>query len=297
MLSLKSHIETKLERARSAIEDSIRSNQTCCHLKDIDFSGGHIPKYDEEDIQNLYLLRYYGAYLCEYKWIYNKAIKYLENSNLNILSLGCGCGLDYSGLYFAALDMKIDMAKIKYVGYDVVNWLNRDHFENLSAKFIIKSVSDLPVVKRFNNIIIFPKSISDIDDLSFQKLANQLSQCDFVSPKIVLISSIRADKHYMSSDIDRFQLIFKQFSDKGFATTDKTNEYWHFSNPDKAWATLMPGFSIPDSIVEFLKHLSEKCSKYIKNKKNCKPDCAKILNRWPILKVGTSRYQMVQLQK
>lgn len=297
MLTLKEHISEKLNKANLSLQKSIDKNQSCCHLKDIDFSGGHKPQYDNHDIQALYIMRYYGAYLCEYKWLYKNALDYLGDRNLNVLSIGCGCGLDSAGLYFEALDQDKNLQSIKYYGYDVVNWKDRDSFKNLSAKFIIKSVSNLQVFNRLNNIIIFPKSISDIDSSSFQEFINRLKDCDFKSSNIVLISSMRADKNYLNSDMERFQQIIEQFFNKGFSTDDEIDKYWYFSDAEKAWATLIPGFGIPDNIVNFLRKLSEKCPKFIKNKKSCKAECAKILDRWPILKVGTARYQLVRMKK
>ena len=54
-----------------------------------------------EVITQLYILRYYPAYLCEYKYLYKKIISTKLLAKYNILSIGCGCCVDYHGAYLA----------------------------------------------------------------------------------------------------------------------------------------------------------------------------------------------------
>jgi hypothetical protein len=144
---------------------------------------------------------------------------------------------------------------------------------------------------------MFPKSISDIDNADFDEFISTLGMCKFISDKIVVVSSARANDKSLTMDVDRFERIVEIFKSKGYSSKDNARNYTYFTDPGKAWASMMPGFSIPDSVVALLKDLSEACPKHIKNKKACKPDCATILNRWPILKVGTARFQLVRMAK
>jgi hypothetical protein len=131
------HLQATIETAESLLKLSIVEHECCCDLKDIDFSGGHSPDYEKRAIQNLYILRYYGAYLCEYRWIYRKILDYLEGRIVNALSVGCGCGVDLAGLYFAAQDNNFDIGKIAYIGCDINDWQDKIEFDSLINRLII----------------------------------------------------------------------------------------------------------------------------------------------------------------
>ena len=62
--------------------------KTLCLLKDVTYLGGNIPDYSSIAVQQLYLLKYFPAYLIEYYDIYRDVLtdKFIKLP-LNILSL------------------------------------------------------------------------------------------------------------------------------------------------------------------------------------------------------------------
>src|SRR5699024_9852346 len=135
-----------------------------CNLKSFRYDGNNIPDYNDPLIQKYYLLRYMPAYLAEYNLMYYKMFKlnYLD-CNLNVMSIGCGCGIDLWGAKFAR-DKKFPEIDIRYTGIDMVDWDYRDNLDIEEAYFINKDINEIDSLDEYNyNIIIFPKSIGEFN--------------------------------------------------------------------------------------------------------------------------------------
>ena len=70
--------------------DNLEEKEYLCELKNFGFKGEVLPDYQNQFIQQYYLLKYFPAYLTEYYFLYNEIIKknFLKD-NYNILSIGC----------------------------------------------------------------------------------------------------------------------------------------------------------------------------------------------------------------
>jgi hypothetical protein len=66
------------------------------------------------------VLGYLPAYLAEYRLIYGDILaRGFLPKPLNVLSIGCGCGVDYWGLHFAARDDHASYSPgLRYTGLD-----------------------------------------------------------------------------------------------------------------------------------------------------------------------------------
>jgi len=180
----------------------------CCSLKDITYLGGNIPDYSKPEIQQLYLLKYFPAYLIEYYDIYNEIIK-LEflSTPFHILSIGTGCGIDYWGLEFALRNYEMNSADYAYyTGIDKVNWRYREKFENKDCSYINQDITRWEKLDRDNyDIIIFPKSIGEFSQRDFQKLLSIMKHSNFKSPKMIIASSIR--EQFDEIDVSRISTL------------------------------------------------------------------------------------------
>ena len=94
-------ISTKIYNVYSDFSRDIR-NQCLCELKKLRYDKTFKPDYSNKLVQQFYILRYFPAYLCEYKYIYTKILESNLLDTLNILSIGCGCCVDYSAAFLAA---------------------------------------------------------------------------------------------------------------------------------------------------------------------------------------------------
>lgn len=152
-------IELKLNQIFNDFIEELECMDKYCNLKSFNFSSSNLPNYNDGIIQKYYLLRFMMAYFTEYYEIYTQLIRmnFLEE-RFNILSVGCGCGIDFWGLRFAKQQTNSQM-NIRYTGLDIVDWQYWDSF-NEEVYFINTDIRELQCLDENEyNIIIFPKSI------------------------------------------------------------------------------------------------------------------------------------------
>ena len=256
------------------------AKEPLCVLKSFSFDNGKLPNYTNLMHQQLFLLRYFPAYLCEYKYLYYEVVKEAKLSEYNVLSIGCGCFLDYHGLAFASARSPLP---IRYTGVDVISWGYNGIFSNSDIQFCQTKIEDFPFPELVDyNIIFFPKSISEISDKGLNTFLGNLRGVNFTSDYIYVISSTM-DKGYRH-DETKYKLIIEYFKNIGFSC--KNYQPAQEIKDKRAFNKFDRHFYYPDDVKDYLGTLNEKCSEYIKNSKSCSNDC-KEMSRSPIL---TTKY-------
>lgn len=232
-----------------------------CDLKGLRYDGSNIPDYNNPLIQKYYLLRYMPAYLTEYYLMYKKMFKlnFLDlNPNPNIISFGCGCGIDLWGAKFAR-DKNFPEIDISYTGIDMVDWDYRDNLDIEEAYFINKDINEIERLDEYNyNIIIFPKSIGEFDTNTFLKLKDIIANTYFIENKIILLSSIRNTR--CNFDIDRLIEIIDIFIKKhNYISLDKKDIYWYYTTNEIGYYPKL------EDIKVYLSNLNNKYKGFIEN--------------------------------
>jgi len=269
-------------------------NEVLCDLKGLSFKGGNLPDYTQEINQQLYLLRYFPAYLTEYKYLYKKIVRDTCLESINVLSVGCGSFIDFYGLLFAIesyADSSSDIP-IKYIGIDVIDWKYKNNLNNQNVNFVCDSIENF----KFNNpddtnVLIFPKSLSELSDDVLDSFVSIISDTKFSSKRIYLISSIM--NIMFTVDEAKYKKIINAFQNIGYT-------YENYERPQElvkgALLHFDHDFYYPDDIKEYLNTLSRKCINYIENNKNCKSDCED-LDRSPILRTDNISFQVNLLER
>lgn len=265
-------------------ELDIKKN-TLCHLKDLHFQG-QTPNYNIKTIQQLYLLRYFPAYLCEYKYLYNKVINDKKLESYNVLSIGCGSYTDYYALYLALLE---NHQNITYTGIDTIDWNYKNSLGNSKINFIQSNLKDVVLNKNTEyNIIFFPKSISEIPHKELEAFMGKLNSTNIVSNNMYVISSAM-DKGF-SYDQDKYTNILEALKRSGFSCKNyqptKEVEKSSFFSFDR-------DFIHPQEIIDFLTELDNNCTE----RKACVQNCTSQLNKTPILNTTYISYQINLLER
>jgi len=247
-----------------------------CDLKSFSFKDGKLPDYFNPKHQQLFLLRYFPAYLCEYKYLYEKIYNEAVLSDYNVLSIGCGCFLDYHGLTFASSKSS---KLIKYTGIDIIEWSYNNIFIDSNIEFHQKMIEDYQFPETVDyNIIFFPKSISEISDEGFNIFLENLKKINFSSNRIYIISSNR-DSFFKYDEV-RYNRIIDVFRYIGY-NCNKIKPTQELKKKE-AFCYFDKHFYYPDNVKNYLNTLHEKCSEFIKNNNSCYDNCGK-LSRSPIL--------------
>lgn len=290
---MRDFLEEKIYNIYEDFKEELSTYVTCCDLKDLRFNGGNIPDYSVKIIQQLYLLRYFVAYTIEYYRIYKKLVDQNFLDYYNVLSIGAGCGLDYYGLYFA---LQKDHSDICYTGLDRIDWNYRESFGNEEYYFENIDINDWSSLDWDEyNVIMFPKSIGEFDNQTFEGIMDTLKESNFNHDKICLISSVREQNDVI--DTQRLVRIANVLEyNHNYSCLDKPGDYRYYPNND-GFAKYYPYFSYPPEILELLLNLLGECSIYYFNGKACRNECSSNLNKWPMLRDGHVKFQVVRLER
>lgn len=296
---LRQHMIATMNNVLCSLKADIAESGRCCELKAIDFSSGN-PDYSVVPLQKVYLIRYYGGYLCEYRFILGQALEWLGDLPPHVLSMGCGACIDARSLHFELLSRGKTNVGASYSGVDVVDWHWKD-FDNICyspAKFYHGDVAGIPEGAYPHNVLFFPKSLSDIPEEALSTMIEKLGRCLFQSNRLVVVSSIRESLPNRVADAGRFSRICRVFLDKGYSTEDEPEKSHHYpGGQGVAWSTIYRGYTVPDAVVNFANTLDEECPNRRKNGAACKPECSAQLRRSPIFKTGTMTFNMARFQK
>ena len=278
--------------------DFIREQGTWCKIPESQFSNSQYRKYDnkqytESSIEQYYLLRFAPIYLDEYYEIYFEFLKYYDKQNIKILSIGVGAGLDFWGFADAIVHFYQTM-DIDYLGIDLIDWKYRLQ----DIRFLQTSLDDL-TYQDFNNfthgeanVIIFPKSIIEINEESIKKFAyfiiDSLKDTSYKAKDIWFIISYikKGDK---VSGIDKFKIIYDIFLENGYIINHGDINKWHESS-DKDFKIIYP-IDYKNSWMKNIKqYCSSKCNQVQISKCN-------LVGQYPMLKKKHIAYGIYQFKK
>ncbi len=292
-------IREYLDEVYKDFRKNIDSIDQFCDLRTLTYKFGNTPDYNKPIVQQLYILKYYFAYLAEYRMIYESLLSYnFLDSDLKVFSFGAGAGIDYYGLHIA--NQQNNGGMIYYDGIDIIDWsyryqyqYNNTDFDKVS--FIQKDISNLPKLPRNDyNIIIFPKSIGEFDDVHIERIIKILENSKFTNKKLCFIASIMCQG--VHNDYDRFNKIIQSIEkSNGFKCIGKEENDANLSK--KAIVSIYPGFQYPNLIRNYLESLKDNCPIFIKNQSYCEDECYNLGKLTPILYFSYMNYVIKYLKK
>jgi hypothetical protein len=263
---------------------NLDNEKNYCKLKSFNFCSNNLPNYNESIIQQYYLLRFLPAYFVEYFHIYSRLLgENFINNKYNILSIGCGCGLDFWGIKFAS-ELNNSKTEIAYTGMDIVEW---EYWDSCDEEEY--------------NIIIFPKSVGEFDCDSFVNLKESLKNTSFKKDRIAIIASLRSSR--IEADKGRMKDIIKIFENvHGYKSLNDVNYHTCFNKKDNGYDyrinDIVNGFEYPSYIKEYMNKFYTSCQGYKQNQdKCCEQACENVFNRVPITTMSQVNYQIIKLER
>jgi len=300
---MRDFIKDKLETIYADICIAASKSNGLCELKKFTFSGGNSPNYGDPLVRMYYMLKYFPGYLAEYYLMYKKLLKFniLPEDDIDIISIGCGCGVDYWGFHFIAKGwLEKHRKTTSYTGYDIHNWEYRDKIDNVNVEFTNKDIGTLNSLdsgKFAYNVIVFPKSISDLPADVYENLVAAIETTKFERDKIAILCSLMLDGLSMNYDFSRLNRIVDVMTKShGYICEDNLNKYTTMVNPEAGLNNVVSGFNYSLDINSTINSILHQCPNFQKNGKSCKDDCT-TMNQWPVLKQKYVNYAIRRLRK
>lgn len=276
-------------------------NDVClCKFKELNFEAGALPDYEDINIQQLYLLRYAFAYAFEYSRMYLDVLSQMDDVNsISVTSVGCGSMIDYWSLVHALeIRHKLDCS-IRYVGIDKIDWNYKiPERQNDEVHYLIGNAADFFTGNSqfVSDVYFFPKSISEFSDGELNAMSNSFSSKNIQKDRFFVCISLREDQGSMDRDIQKTKCLIEAISKNGFYTKWPYDRYIYI-NCNDGIVLFDNDFQYPSDALQFVANLNMECANYKIQEMNCQSDCQKYLRRWPILRVGHIRYQVIMFER
>lgn len=142
----------------------------------------------------------------------------------------------------------------------------------------------------------FPKSISELSDSELNAMSNSFSSKNIQKDRFFVCISLREDQGSIDRDIQKTKRLIEAIRKNGFCTKWPYAQYTYYVRNDGI-ALFDNDFQYPSEVLEFVTNLNVECANYKIQEENCQSNCKKYLSRWPILKVGHIRYQVIMFER
>lgn len=293
-------IDTKLRTVFEDLRQLAAQTRRLCACKGVTYEAGQSPDYADPMVQESYMLRFFPAYLAEYYFMYkNTLARDFLPEQLNVLSIGCGCGVDLWGLYYAIRERRENPnTRINYTGVDLVEWRYRDPFGLQHVRFLNQDITAWEELdSHYYNVFVFPKCIGEFPDNVFDAICEMFTNSHFDEQRVCgLCSLMETGKEEDAARFRRIAQIMQTVH--GFNCLDNLNTYRQPQNPRGGLrsANICPTFLYPNDLKPMVRNLLSECPTHQANGEPCQEDCEK-LNRSPILLATYVNYQLLRFQR
>lgn len=296
--------KNKMVEIFSDFKNDVDNIPKLCILKELRYDSNNVPEYSKDIIQRLYLLRYFPAYLSEYYIMYKDLLKsgFIEDNNFNIISLGCGSGIDCYSMMIALTKRGLNPSEyMRYTGIDYIPWLYFPIINSSTDNYIWRLQYNLGSMEQLDeenyNVIVFPKSIGEFSADVYDNLLHIMENTNFTHNRLACLCSFRDSKK--DADISRFEKVIQKIIDRhGYTALDERNMYTHYVQKDEYWHNICPEvFEQPEEIVQYLINILGCCSGYVDNNYSPHETACERIAWYPIKKVGYAKWRIIRLER
>ncbi len=286
---MQAYLANLIDQVYTDFRQQLTGQECFCDLLTLNFGTDSAPNYQSPLVQQLYLLRYYPAYLVEYylAWRDLFELNFLP-THLQVLSIGCGNAPDYTALRLAARDTGNEYLYY-YDGADRVQWHYRDPANRPARRYHFSDIVFWTGFRRAEyNVVTFPKSIGEFSDEAFSSMLAALGRSHFTEDRLCLMSSVRASRAQHDKEmLERVLEVFEQ--SHGYKRLNPSHNSTQLPNQP---VSQVSGFYYPEDVYRFLESLNEQCPAY-----DCCTchDCG--LSRRPMLNTKGMEYQIIRMER
>lgn len=277
------------DKVEQVYNDFITENQWCS----LNGAVLSVNSYADTTYQQKYIIKYFAAYFCEYYEMYDLFFADFTGDHVNILSIGCGSGIDCYALDRVLIDKGISI-DINYIGLDCVDWNYRPEFGWATFKNgCISSLeaSDLQCV----DLIVFPKSLTELSYEHRCDFANLLAKSN-KQQNVYFINTYVTDYPAEPTHVDglkQFGTISKILQQNSLTPSTDPSVYFYKIKHNEWIGYSYDFFTIPDKVVPNVSNLKSRCTN-----KGRQSDCSSCsIDFYPILKANYLAFNMLKFER
>lgn len=297
MITINAYLDNILEDFQEYLDSGV----CLCDLKDVHFDAGKIPDYNENHIQQYYLLRFAYAYAFEYKCMYTYLFrKYTFEDEIKAVSIGCGTGIDYWAMAAALKEAGLQDKAIKYKGFDLIDWNYKFKArKNDTVDFYQGDVTNIFARAKTlgSNVYCFPKSISEFSTDQIGMICDAFKTKPITKDKIHILVSVRSNEFHMQEDTSKVEKLKAALTYAGFTLLKGSDTCLCITQRGKKIREVDDEFKHPYDVYNTLSSLNTKCNQYQNYGMNCEKDCENRLSRKPIVNCDQVVFQALAFEK
>lgn len=239
-----------------------------CRLKSFQWRNDSKPNYSYSLHQHLYHLKYAYSYTFDYFLVYKFILDLLDHSErYYTLSIGCGGMLDKISLKYALCET--DSHETMYIGIDKTNWNNEQILNFYKGIFIN---SDIGNVKRNRfiskiGIILFPRSLSEIQQSSLKKFIDRLHRDNFHNHICIASVPVSNGTNKLAEENKKLFWFTKEMAKKFKFNSSNALSNNIFTSKDFYDKHYKNSFKYPEEIKNWILEMSKYCIEPCTNKK------------------------------
>lgn len=247
-----------LEHIVRELEDELDGKESLDSVMQTMKESGNIPLGCTRVQGLLYCLKYHFEYAFEYEYIYtNHIIKYFKGMRMNVMSLGCGNGIDLWSLCHALARSDADIASISYTGIDrnICRELFCGRRED-SVRYRRDSSGELRRRQLYEgtDVLFLPRSAGMIRRDELDKLAKHMSEG---TKRLYIAASFRSSGDQLDADINHFDYLIDRLEKNGLHLTEgRRNKYFRYSDEEVCGIkSIYHDYEYPDRALTLLERL------------------------------------------
>lgn len=291
MISITDYINNKAEN----LKEKIANGCDLCGCRSLRFDYGNLPDYNNDLLQDVYIIRYGLAYAFEYKRMYKRLLESLTpGRTLEVTSLGCGNMVDYWSLK----QVLPANCSVRYHGVDVIDW--NDKFPAWARDridFVQEGINDYLAEcdSLTSDVYVFPKSISELSKDEVEDICRMIREKGFAKNEVHFLFSMRANQYNLDCDMAKTQKISESIMELGMVPD--TEACALYEGLDKMICNCDRDFSIDElnGAYNLLNNLPYMCDNYNESNRVCER-CRENRTQ-PMLKAKYMRYQIYTFRK
>lgn len=289
------------EYLKSIFETVSFDEESVTALRKLTYRNGKFPPYESEELQKWFLLRYLYAEAAAYRNAYKKIVSNMRRKDsINVLSIGCGSGVDYWALRTTLSDLNIKDTTINYTGIDRVEWkFQFNKRKEDSVKIEKGNIGDyLKSSDRCNraddfDIYMFPLSISEINGPEIEDICRYFENHLASGRDKYVVFTARTDSNATNGsyvlypgDENKMDQLYSRAKSIHQRKIGDLHEIWACKNEyERMYINIKYKDMIyPEEIRDYFKMIPAMCRRHHEeNRKPCGNNCKECsLNRLPI---------------